>query len=138
MAEAVQPQNLRPDLSVTDIAYQILKDRREPMKYKDLVEHVLATRGIKAGQDLAKTKAKVHTEISLDNRFLSQSGGMCGLREWSVKPLAYKVLEMSNGERPKPGERLRKEIITIDEDFRSDEEVSDEEPVGEPEDPEGR
>ncbi|QUL97888.1 MAG: DNA-directed RNA polymerase subunit delta [Candidatus Fermentithermobacillus carboniphilus] len=137
MADAVQFQNLRPDLSVTDMAYQILKERREPMRYRDLVETVLAARGVRSGQDLPKLMAKIHTEISLDNRFLSQGGGLCGLREWSVKPPAYKVLEVSSGDRPKPGERLRKELVTIDEDYQYEEELIDEEPIGEPEDPEG-
>jgi len=137
MAGAVQFQNLRPDLSATDIAYQILKDRREPMKYKDLVRQVLAFRGVSSEKDIPKMMSRIHTQISLDSRFLNQGGGLCGLREWSVKPPAYKVLEMGGGNRPKPGERLRKELATIDEDYSYQEEVSDES-TGEPENPEGR
>lgn len=138
MADAMQSQNPRPDLSVADIAYQILKDRREPMKYKDLVHEVLAVRGVTEGPDLPRLMAKVHTEISLDNRFLNHGGGMCGLREWTVKPPAYKVLEISTNDRPKPGERLRKELVTLDEDYEYQEEPVEEEPLGEPEEPEGR
>lgn len=138
MADVAQSQNLRPDLSVTDIAYQILKDRREPIKFRELVERVAMAKGSKPGADMAKVMARIHTEISLDNRFLSQAKGMCGLREWTQKPPSYKVLEVPAGERPKPGERLRKELITIDEDFNPEEEIVDEEPIAEPEDPEGR
>lgn len=138
MADVAQSQNLRPDLSVTDIAYQILKDRREPIKFRELVERVAMAKGSKPGADMAKVMARIHTEISLDNRFLSQAKGMCGLREWIQKPPSYKVLEVPTGERPKPGERLRKELITIDEDFNPEEEIVDEEPIAEPEDPEGR
>ena len=36
VADAVQPQNPRSDLSFVDAASD-LKDRKEPMKYKDLV-----------------------------------------------------------------------------------------------------
>jgi len=122
------------DLSVVDVAYQILKERREPMKYKDLVEEVLSLKGLKPGQSLSRLMAKAHTEISLDNRFLNRGSGMCGLREWTVKPPSYKVVEVSSGERPKPGERLRRELVTIDEDYQ--EENAEEEPVGEPEEPE--
>ncbi len=134
MSELVQTSSPRGDLSVVEMAYQILKDRREPMKYKELVEEVLNQKGLKPGQSLPKLMAKAHTEISLDNRFLNRGSGLCGLREWTVKPPSYKVVEVLSGERPKPGERLRRELVTIDEDYR--EENTDEEPVGEPEEPE--
>ncbi len=134
MQGAVQHQNLRPDLSVTEIAYHILKDRREPIKYKELVEQVLELKGIRPGQDAAKTKAKIHTEISLDSRFMSRGAGLCGLREWTVKPPAYKVLEVSSGDRPKPGERLRKELVTVETEDTYEEEPEDAEDLAEDDD----
>ncbi|HHY44700.1 MAG TPA: DNA-directed RNA polymerase subunit delta [Firmicutes bacterium] len=135
MTDTVQPQTPRNDLSISDLAYNILKDRREPMKYKDLVSEVLAQKNLKSGESLAKLMAKAHTEISLDNRFLNRGGGLCGLREWTVKPPSYKVVEVSSAERPKPGERLRRELVVLDEDYHEDEEA-EEEPVREPEEPE--
>lgn len=134
VADAVQPQNPRSDLSFVDAAYGILKDRKEPMKYKDLVNEVLAQKNLKPGQSLSRLMAKAHTDISLDTRFLNRGSGMCGLREWTVKPPSYKVVEVSSADRPKPGERLRRELVVIDEDYQ--EETTDEEPVGEPEEPE--
>lgn len=134
VSDVVHAPIARTDLSVVDAAYQILKDRREPMKYKDLVEEVLAQRGLRPGQSLPKLMAKAHTEISLDNRFQSRGSGLCGLREWTVKPPSYRVIEVLTGERPKPGERLRRELVSIDEDYQ--EEAAEEEPVGEPEEPE--
>ncbi len=136
----IQHQDLRPDLSVADIAYRILKDRREPIKYRELVEQVLELRGLRPGQNPAKTKARIHTEINIDSRFVNQGKGLCGLREWTVKPPAYKVLEVSTGDRPKPGERLRKELVVVAEE----EDDYEEEPEGmdyplddeEPEEPE--
>jgi DNA-directed RNA polymerase subunit delta len=131
--DAVQPQNSRSGLSISDMAYSILKDRREPMKYKDLVSEVLAHKNLRPGESLARLMAKAHTEISLDNRFLNRGGGLCGLREWTVKPPSYKVVEVSSADRLKPGERLRRELVVIDEDYQ---EETEEEPVGEPEEPE--
>jgi len=135
VTDAVQPQNPRSDLSIPDLAYNILKERREPMKYKDLVAEVLALKNPKSGESLARLMAKAHTEISLDNRFLSRGNGLCGLREWTVKPPSIKVVEVATAERPKPGERLRRELVVLDEDYHEDEEM-EEEPVGEPEEPE--
>lgn len=149
MPEADQPQNLRPDLSVADIAYQILKDRKEPMGYKDLVEQVIYIKGVNPSQDLAKVRAKIHTEISVDGRFKSQPGGLWGLREWVVKPPPYKVIEPPTGDKPKLVERLRKELETetieevfevadVADDLVLDEEEEEDEAliVEEPEEPE--
>jgi DNA-directed RNA polymerase subunit delta len=111
----VQQHDLRPDLSVADIAYRILKERREPMKYKELVEQVLEQKGLRPGQDPAKTKARIHTEINIDSRFVNQGSGLCGLREWTVKGQSYKVLEVPTGGRPNPGERLRTELVAVTE-----------------------
>jgi DNA-directed RNA polymerase delta subunit len=69
VADAVQPQNPRSGLSISEMAYSILKDRREPMKYKDLVNEVLAQKNLKPGESLARLMAKAHTEISLDTGF---------------------------------------------------------------------
>ncbi len=134
MTDAVQPQNPRSGPSIGDVAYSILKDRREPMKYKDLVNEVLTRKNPKPGESLARLMARAHTEISLDNRFLNRGSGLCGLREWTVKPPSYKVVEVSSADRPKPGERLRRELVAIDEDYQ--EGATEEEPVGEPEEPE--
>jgi DNA-directed RNA polymerase delta subunit len=134
VTDAVQPQSPRSGSSIGDLAYAILKDRREPMKYKDLVNEVLARRNLKPGESLARLMAKAHTEISLDTRFLNRGSGLCGLREWTVKPPSYKVVEVSPADRLKPGERLRRELVVIDEDYQ--EEATEEEPVGEPEEPE--
>lgn len=134
VTDAVHAQNPRSDLSVVDVAYGILKDRREPMKYKDLVEEVVSQKNPKPGQSLPRLMAKAHAEISLDNRFLNRGSGLCGLREWTVKPPSYKVVEVLSADRPKPGERLRRELVVIDEDYQ--EEAAEEDPVGEPEEPE--
>ncbi len=125
MQGVIKHQNLRPDLSVADIAYHILKDRREPVKYRELVEQVLELKGLKPGQNPAKVKARIHTEISIDSRFMNQGSGLCGLREWTVKPPAYKVLEISTGSSVKPGERLRKELAVITEEEDDYEEESE-------------
>jgi DNA-directed RNA polymerase subunit delta len=118
-------QDVKQDLSVADVAYRILKQRREPMKYKDLVEQVLEHKGLRPGQNPAKMKARIHTEINIDSRFVNQGSGLCGLREWTVKPQSYKVLEVPAGGRLNPGERLRKELVAV---TQPEEDENEEEP----------
>lgn len=124
----------RPGQSVVEIAYRVLKERGEPIKYRDLVQRVVDEKGVGPGVNVPRLMAKAHTEISMDNRFQNRGGGLCGLREWTAKPPAIKVVELPSAERPKPGERLRRELETIDEDYQ--EESTEEEPAGEPEEPE--
>ncbi len=73
--DAIEYQNPRLDLSTVDVAYRILKDRREPMKYKDLVQEVLAQKGMTSASNLPRLMASAHTEISMDNRFLNRGAG---------------------------------------------------------------
>ncbi|MGB4433073.1 MAG: DNA-directed RNA polymerase subunit delta [Bacillota bacterium] len=149
MPEGSQPQNLRPDLSAADLAYQILKDRREPIGYKELVDQVIAVKGLPSGQDIAKVKAKIHTEISVDGRFKALPGGLWGLREWVVKPPPLKVIENRVEEKPKLAERLREELKAqspeeddiyddsdVEEELVLDEDEEDVLDIDEPEEPE--
>lgn len=134
MSDLVQLPGHRNGEPMADIAYRILKDRHEPMKYKDLVKEVLSQKGVLPGQTQSRIMAKAHTEISMDSRFHNRGGGMCGLREWTIRPSLYKVVQVTNVERPKPGDRLRRELTVLDEDYQ--EESQEEEPVGEPDEPE--
>lgn len=72
-------------LSETDVAYQILRERKEPMHYRDLITAVLE----RMGQDTAISGtrlAQIHTEINLDSRFNFLGRGMWGLQAWAPKP----------------------------------------------------
>ncbi len=136
VSDAILTQGHRVSYSVCDFAYAILKERRQPMKYKDLILEALRLQGVLTEDQGPKLLAKTHTQISLDNRFLNRGGGLCGLKEWTIKPPKYKVVEVSSGDRPKPGERLRRELVAIDEDYEKAPVEEEEEPLGEPEEPE--
>lgn len=77
---AILESVIDPNLSLSDIAYQILKDRGEPIYFRELITQVLALKPI-SGRDLGHQIAAVHTELNMDNRFVHQSGGMWALRE---------------------------------------------------------
>jgi DNA-directed RNA polymerase subunit delta len=135
VGDVIEYQNPRLDPSTVDVAYRILRERREPMKYKELVQEVLVQKGMASAANMPRLMAKAHTDISMDYRFLNRGGGMCGLREWTQKPPSIKVVELPNADRPKPGERLRRELVVLDEDYQ-EEPTTEEDPIGEPEEPE--
>lgn len=106
--------------SETDIAYEILKQNKSPMHYKELIGAVLEQMGLdpaKPGNKLVQ----IHTEINLDSRFNFLGKGLWGLTAWSPKqnkpaPVADGPKERSY--QPKPSDYLWEE---------DEEEVDDEE-----------
>lgn len=125
-------ENLRPSRRFSDIAYLLLKEKKEPIKYQDLAMAVLEKAGIPDGENRAKLLAKIHTEVNMDSRFQPQGKGLCGLKEWSHKPAPYKVVEIPRPEPQRTSNRLRKELELLDE---TAEPGAEEEEHGEPEEP---
>lgn len=107
--------DLRPSRRFADVAYMLLKERKEPIKYTELAAAVLDRLGLPQGEDRAKVLARIHTEVNLDSRFQSQGKGMCGLKEWSHKPAPYKVVEIPRPEPLRTSNRLRKELEILEE-----------------------
>ncbi len=73
-----------------DLAYAILKDKKEPVHYRPLIEQVLEQKG-KPEEGLERVIAAILTQINLDNRFFHHGGGFWGLREWAPKQKAQRV-----------------------------------------------
>lgn len=72
--------------SDVDVAYDILKDKGEPIYYKDLVLKVIEKRN-KPVQSLSNTISEVYTLINMDSRFSytgrnDEGKSMWGLSEW--------------------------------------------------------
>ncbi len=67
--------------SETDIAYQFLLKKGEPIYYKDLVLHVIEKKA-KPVQSLPHAISEVYTLINMDSRFHCNGKSMWGLTEW--------------------------------------------------------
>lgn len=78
------PHEMRPDMSVTDIAFCILKNRGKTIHFKELISEVMRVKAINQ-ENPGRLIAQMHTEISLDSRFIHHGGGEWGLREWQIK-----------------------------------------------------
>ncbi len=69
------------NMSDVDLAYKILKEKRQPEYYKSLIEEVLRQ---KNNHHLAtpQNMAAIHTQINLDHRFYHLGKGQWSLQEW--------------------------------------------------------
>lgn len=86
---------MRPDMSVTDIAFCILKNRGQQIHLKELIAEIMRVKAINQANS-GRLIAQIHTEINLDSRFLHHGNGEWGLREWQAK--GNKVVKI----RPEP------------------------------------
>lgn len=82
-------------ISEADVAYQILREHKAPMHYRELITAVLE----RLGRDTTITGsmlAQIHTEINLDSRFDFLGKGMWGLQIWAPKPANRMVASEPN------------------------------------------
>lgn len=120
------PHEMRPDMSVTDLAYFILKNRGQTLHFKELIAEIMRIKAI-GPENPGRLIAQMHTEINLDSRFLHQGSGEWGLREW--QPKSAKVVRLRPETPAAPATRrsgLRGDEEE-DEDFGYDEEPEEEE-----------
>lgn len=145
------PSELRPDMSVTDLAFTILKNYGRPMHFKQLISEVMRVKAISL-ENPGRLIAQMHTEINLDSRFIHQGNGEWGLREWQPKSSkvvkirpegsapaakrkgATRTPETDEDEFGFDGEEEEEELVDEAEDEYDEDEYDEEEPVDEDED----
>lgn len=107
------PHELRPDMSVTDLAYSILKNRGTAVSFKELIAEIMRVKAMGA-ENRGRLAAQIHTEINLDSRFLHQGGGEWGLRDWL--PRSAKVVRMRSSTSASGRQRSNAARDDFDED----------------------
>lgn len=98
------PHELRADMSVTDLAYCILKNRGKAVPFKELIDEIMRVKAMGA-ENRGRLAAQIHTEINLDSRFLHQGSGEWGLKDWL--PRSAKVVRMRSSGTPNTPSRQR-------------------------------
>lgn len=106
------PHELRPDMSVTDLAFVILKNRGQSLHFKELISEIMRVKAMNQ-ENPGRLIAQMHTEINLDSRFLHQGSGEWGLKEW--QPKNSKVVKI-RPEAPAAPSRNRPELRANDDD----------------------
>ncbi|MDD2421650.1 MAG: DNA-directed RNA polymerase subunit delta [Heliobacteriaceae bacterium] len=76
--------------SELDLAFNVLREKGEPVYYRDLIEQVLKARENEADND-AKRIAALYTRLNLDTRFVHLGNGMWGLRHWAAAKTTRRI-----------------------------------------------
>lgn len=126
------PHEMRPDMSVTDIAFCILKNRAKTIHFKELISEVMRVKAINQ-ENPGRLIAQMHTEISLDSRFIHHGSGEWGLREWQNK--GSKIVKI-RPETPSAPVRSRPLLRDDEEEEEAIEEEEEDEFEAEEEEPE--
>lgn len=117
------PHEMRPDMSVTDIAFCILKTRGKTIHFKELISEVMRVKAINQ-ENPGRLIAQMHTEISLDSRFIHHGSGEWGLRDWQSK--GSKIVKIRPEAPSEPKKRSRPLLRDDEEADILDEEEEDE------------
>jgi DNA-directed RNA polymerase subunit delta len=119
--ESHKTQGEPPDI---EAAYEIMKKRKEGISSKDLLIRVMDEKGVNEDERPARM-AHLHTELSLDPRFVHIGGRKWGLREW-VKSGSGKHAASPKVSREVPG-RPKAKLVRLREEMNL--EPSQDEPV---------
>jgi len=104
------------EMSLIEIAYEILHDRKQPMHLNDLVDEVAKLLGA-TKEEVQANIAQFYTDLNIDGRFLNVGGNMWGYKGW------YPVEQYEDDFVP--AVRLKKKKAKVDEVEDDFEELED-------------
>ncbi|WP_164491849.1 DNA-directed RNA polymerase subunit delta [Staphylospora marina] len=69
------------ETSMVDLAYDLLKNQGEAMRFADIMEEVAKLKGF-SDEDVERYVAQLFTELNIDGRFVRDQDRKWGLKEW--------------------------------------------------------
>ena len=85
------------NIAGVDLAYRILKERKNDLYFRDLLTEVLAAKMVPPYL-MTQAMAELHTQINMDSRFTFKGKGFWGLTEWVPGPkIAGRTEDVSSG-----------------------------------------
>lgn len=81
MAKEQTDKQLFAEVSMVDLASEILKEKGEPILYRDLMNQVGKKKNF-SPDELEQYIAQLYTEINIDGRFICVGRSLWGLRDW--------------------------------------------------------
>ncbi|WP_160724210.1 DNA-directed RNA polymerase subunit delta [Bacillus sp. USDA818B3_A] len=108
------------ELSLMEMAYEYLKNSKQPISFHDLVKEIKAAANL-SDEEIRSRLAQFYTDINIDGRFLSLGENRWGLRFWY--PVDTAEEEVITAVKPKK----KKAKKVVDEDELEDfDEIEDE------------
>ncbi|MGI6649430.1 MAG: DNA-directed RNA polymerase subunit delta [Bacillota bacterium] len=95
-------------MSEVDLAYHILKQRGQPVYFRELIEEILRIKSV-GPDNWSKAAAAIYTRLNLDTRFSYQGQGKWSLRAVGPgkMPRRIRLIKKTGSTIPGSGRRLR-------------------------------
>lgn len=111
------------EMSLIEIAYEIMVERKAAISFKELTEEMANIAGL-SEEELKKRIAQFYTDLNIDGRFLAIGDNQWGLRIWY--PVDQVVEEIVNPVKAKKKKKAKKVVDEEDLLDEFDEDVFDE------------
>ncbi|WP_449620170.1 DNA-directed RNA polymerase subunit delta [Robertmurraya sp. Marseille-Q9965] len=103
------------EMSLIEMAYEMLKNQKQPASFKEIMDEITATLGL--SEEEVRTKiAQFYTDLNIDGRFLSLGENRWGLRVWY--PVEQSEEEVITPTKPK--KKKAKKVVDEDDDLDLD------------------
>ena len=110
------------EMSLIELAYELLVEKNEPFFFKDLVAEIGALKGA-SKSEIASKVAQFYTDLNIDGRFTSLGDNRWGLKTWypvdQVEEEVVHTVKVKKKKKTKKAavvEDLDVELEEIDED----------------------
>lgn len=106
------------EMSLIEMAYELLKSKKQQVPFKELLDEIAATADISADEIKARI-AQFYTDLNIDGRFISLGENKWGLRVW----YPVDTVEEEQVAAVKPKKKKAKKVL--DDDLDDYEELDD-------------
>lgn len=96
------------EMSLIEITYQILSDRKQPMAFNEIVDEIVELLG-SSKESVVENIAQFYTDLNIDGRFLNVGGNTWGIKGW------YSVDQFEDDIVPTVKKKKKKAKILDDE-----------------------
>ena len=100
------------EMSLIEIAFELLKEKKQPVSFKELMDEITELRGLTEDEVRVRI-AQFYTDLNIDGRFMTIGENRWGLRVW------YPVdqTEEEHVTAVKPKKKKAKKVVDEDEDL---------------------
>ncbi|MDQ0189458.1 DNA-directed RNA polymerase subunit delta [Alicyclobacillus cycloheptanicus] len=114
------------EMPLVELVWEILKEKKEPYYFRDLMSEVQALRGM-TDEEAMDVMARLYTEINIDGRFICIGQNVWGLKRWyPVDKVAEKSVTSKRFVR-RSGDAFSDDDEDLEADFEDPEVVDEEE-----------
>ncbi len=104
------------ELSMVEIAFEVMKEERNPYDYYDLVKRVAEIKGM-AKAEVNERIANLYTDMNIDGRFHSLGDNRWGLKSWYPLEQAEEEITTPVKARKKAKSADVDDVVALDDGF---------------------